>query len=84
MGATDALADVIREAVRDEVAAVVARPEIRLLKAGQVADRLGVSPRFVDGLISSGELASVKVGAGRRVRSDVLDDYIGSLNGGPS
>lgn len=83
MSATDTLADVIRAAVRDEIAAAVAaRPEVRLLRAREVAERLGVSERRVDALLTSGEVASVRVGHARRVRTDVLDAYIDSLDGG--
>lgn len=59
------------------------RTEIRLLDNEQVAERLALSPRSIERLISSGRLRSVVVGArSRRVRSDDLEEYIRGLGGG--
>jgi excisionase family DNA binding protein len=53
--------------------------ELRLLRVRQVADRLGLGTSQVWEMISSGELDSLKIGAARRVRSDVVDAYIRKL-----
>lgn len=53
--------------------------EPRMLTVPQVADALQVSRRTVYGLIYSGALDSVKIGAARRVAADALDRYVDSL-----
>jgi len=47
-----------------------------LLSAREIALALGVSERFVKGLIYAGELPSLKVGRLRRVRLDDLEAWI--------
>lgn len=79
---SDPLADLIHAAVADAVREHVERREVRLYDVGQVAERLACSPSKAKQLLSSGQLPSVVVGErGRRVRSDVLEDYIRSLGG---
>jgi excisionase family DNA binding protein len=47
-----------------------------LLSTREVARALGVSERFVKGLIHTGSLRSLKVGRLRRVYADDLRDWI--------
>lgn len=51
----------------------------RLLTRAEVAEQLRVSLRHSDGLIASGEIPSVKIGARRLVRAEALDAYVASL-----
>lgn len=46
------------------------------LTTGEVADYLGSSERFARGLIASGALPSLKIGALRRVRRSDLDEFV--------
>lgn len=50
-----------------------------LLRLSEAAHVLAVSLSTVERLVRSGELASVHVGAGVRVRRDDLDSYIAAL-----
>jgi excisionase family DNA binding protein len=52
---------------------------LRLLRAREVAERLGISQAQVWELLRTGDIRSVKIGASRRVRSDEVDRYIRSL-----
>jgi excisionase family DNA binding protein len=54
-----------------------------LIDVPQAAEVLGVSSRQVERLVASGELASVKVGAARRIRRADLDRYVDNLAPGP-
>lgn len=47
-----------------------------LLSTREVARAMGVSERFVKGLIHTGSLRSLKVGSLRRVYADDLRDWI--------
>lgn len=48
----------------------------QLLKAEEVAARLGVSPGHVYRLVERGDLAKVKIGAAMRVSEDALAKFI--------
>ena len=52
-----------------------------LLTPPQAAHRLGVSLRQVENFIAKGELASVKLGASRRIDSADLDRFIEDRKG---
>lgn len=50
-----------------------------LFTTGEVAERLGCTPRTITSLITSGQLPAVRLGEGRtsyRVRPDDLADFI--------
>lgn len=50
-----------------------------LLTVPQVAEQLNTSRRFVDSLIATGDLPSIKIGAARRVQRDVLLKFIADI-----
>lgn len=50
-----------------------------LLTVKAVAERLSLSERSAWRLVHSGRLASVKVGAARRVTTRAVEDYINKL-----
>lgn len=52
-----------------------------LLKVGEVAHRLAVSPRMVYNLIAQGKLKSLKVGRCTRIRESSLDRFIAGSSG---
>jgi excisionase family DNA binding protein len=47
-----------------------------LINLNEVAEKLAVTRRTVENLISRGQLASVKVGRARRVALADLEDYV--------
>ncbi|MCE7937136.1 MAG: helix-turn-helix domain-containing protein [Chloroflexi bacterium CFX6] len=51
-------------------------PSPRLLSAPEVADILGLGESTVRRMMRDGDLASVKIGAARRVRQEDLDAYV--------
>lgn len=53
--------------------------DTRLLKVEAVAHELQVSRTVAFGLIKSGEIESVTIGASRRVPREALDSYIEKL-----
>ena len=59
---------------------VDAAPGIRLLTVAEAAEQLGIGKAKAWQLIQSGRLKSVKLDWSRRVRSDVLDDFIRQLS----
>jgi len=70
--------DDIRVAVREELQAArrqEAAPEPLLTKE-DAAEVLGVSPRTLDTLLASGEIASIKVKRCRRIPPAALRSYI--------
>lgn len=50
-----------------------------LLKVEQAAIQLGLGRTVVWGLVSSGELESVKIGRSRRIPIDALEVYVARL-----
>lgn len=50
-----------------------------LLTIPQVAEQLNTSRRFVDSLVSAGELPSLKIKGARRVQRDVLLAFIADI-----
>ena len=50
-----------------------------LLKVEQAAERLGLGRTIVWGLVTSGELESVKIGRSRRVPIEALGAYVAKL-----
>lgn len=67
---TDDLAPVMAElrAIRAELEALRADHQAEVVTEREAARRLGLSLRTVQRRVATGELASVKVGASRRVR----------------
>lgn len=66
-------------ALRDEIRRLrteVASPGPKLLEIDQVAERLALSERSVRSLVSTGELASVKVRRRRLVRRKDLERFV--------
>jgi excisionase family DNA binding protein len=47
-----------------------------LITRDDVCARLGVCRSIVDRLVKSGELASFKIGASRRIPVSAIDDYV--------
>ncbi len=50
--------------------------DIQLLKLDEVTARLAIGQTHLYELLGRGELASVKIGRSRRVRSDVLEQFV--------
>jgi excisionase family DNA binding protein len=59
--------------------APVPTAEDRLLKTGEVLERLGIGRDKLYELLASGALKGVKIGAARRFRSSDVDEYIAGL-----
>lgn len=55
------------------------RKALHLYRLKEALDRLRISKAKIYDLVEKGELSIVKIGAGSRVRSDVLDFYIHNL-----
>ena len=53
--------------------------EVRLLTKRDVQDRLSISSRMMDRLITNGTIPIVHIGSAVRVRSDVVQAYIDSI-----
>jgi excisionase family DNA binding protein len=51
----------------------------QLLTLSEAADRLGLSTRTVSRLVGLGDIASVCIGANRRIKASDLDQYIAGL-----
>lgn len=51
-------------------------PKMRLLKANEVAQILGVSKALVYKLMRTGELPNVRILSARRIRKEDLDQFI--------
>jgi len=60
---------------------MIAEDQVRLLTVQQVADRLAISEREVYRMISTGELASFKLGRKRRVELAELARFIAEQRG---
>ena len=54
---------------------------VRLLRAEEVAEALGIGRTKVFELIRTGELLSVKLGSARRVSTSALAAYVAELEG---
>jgi excisionase family DNA binding protein len=50
-----------------------------LLKVEQAAERLGLGRTIVWGLVTSGEIESVKIGRSRRIPTEALGAYVAKL-----
>jgi len=48
----------------------------KLLKAGEVAERLNISKSFAYSLMKTGQLPTVQIGGSVRVRPQDLEDFI--------
>lgn len=81
--ATPDLSPALRSAIADAVEAGVRRaltsaPRSHLLTTREVADRLGVSARTLQRIVSGGGLRPVKVGGQNRFHPDTVDAYVRS------
>ena len=56
----------------------------KLLKAGEVAQRLGISRSFVYQLMKTGEILTVHIGRNRRVKHSDLERFISENTHGGS
>ena len=50
--------------------------EKRLLRVGEVAERLGLSKSLTYTLIMSGQIRSLTINAARRVTVDAVDEFV--------
>jgi excisionase family DNA binding protein len=50
--------------------------EKRLLRVGEVAERLGLSRSLTYALVMSGQIRSVTINSARRVTVEAVDDFV--------
>jgi excisionase family DNA binding protein len=74
---TDRLEALIREIVREELAAARPKPQ-QLLSVEQAADALGLGRTLVYQEISRGRLRSVRIGRRRLIPASAIDEYADS------
>jgi excisionase family DNA binding protein len=55
--------------------------ERRLYRLHEAAEVLGLGVTTVKGLVASGELRSIKLGAARRVSAMALDEFVARIDG---
>lgn len=74
----DRLAETVESAVDRVAESESSSGPTPLLDLQGVADYLNVSPRFVEGLVSSGELVPIRIRSVRRFSVDAVDAYLRS------
>jgi excisionase family DNA binding protein len=70
------LRDIVRAAVREELAATRSNVPAAMLTPSEVAKALRLSTRHVRNLLAEGELPAVRVGSRWRVKRTDVDAYL--------